>query len=125
MIKKNKYIVLSICRISLMDRYPTKYQKDTRKYPVFQAYLIGDDDVFIVHEDDINNIVDEQDFYEADSFFDFGDVEKITVVRNDTEESADVWIDKHNGWPVGTERTRRLERFVEGLMLPQQKKLPK
>ena len=121
--KKNKYIVLSICRESLIDGYPVKYQEDTKKYPVFQSHLVGDDDVFIVHKDDINKIVDEQDFYEADSFFEFGDVEEITVVRNDTEESADVWLDHNWGLQVGTTRDDRANKLAESLMIPNQEQI--
>lgn len=124
--KKNKYIVLSICRESLVDKYPIKYQQDTKRYPVFQSHLVGDDDIFIVHEDDINNIVDEQDFIEADDFFNFGDIAEMTVESIETEEMADVWIDKYHGSPVGTTRNRRENGLVVGLMIPnsgQQKRL--
>ena len=119
--KKNKYIVLSICRESLIDDYPVKYQQDTKQYPVFQSHLVDDDGVFIVHEDDINKIVDEQDFIQADVFFMFGDVEKMTVEYNKSDETADVWLDKHHGNPVGAERDRRESKSADGLMIPNQK----
>ena len=124
--KKDKYIVLSIAKQSLVHKYPAKYMRDTNQFPVFQSHLVDDDGVFIVHEDDLNNIVDEQDFIQADDFFIFGDVEKMTVEYNKSDETADVWLDKHYGNPVGTERDRRKSKSADGLMIPnsgQQKRL--
>lgn len=117
--KKDKYIVLSICRESLISGYPVKYQQDTKKYPVFQEYLDGEDDnIFIVHEADIGHIECELDSIEPYTFFDFGNVVKMTVESIDSEECADVWLDKHHGNPVGTERDRRESKSADGLMIP-------
>jgi hypothetical protein len=107
-IKTDKYFVLSIARADFVRNYPSKYQRDTKEHPVFQAHLGGEDaKVFIVHESNINSISDEQDFIEPDDFFEFGDINKMTVESEDSEETADVWRDHFAGQPVGTTRDQR------------------
>jgi hypothetical protein len=123
--KKLKCIVIRIARADIVDRYPEKYIEDTKRYPVLQNHLgyKEDDNIFIIHEDAIDNIIDEQDFITADDFFNCVQVESFEYEPTDSEDFMDAWIDKYFGvsQPVGTTRDRRIRdrRLAEQRLMKQ------
>lgn len=98
---KQKLYVLYIAKPELLEKYPTRYRRDTEKYPQLQLNLYGQDDRVIIISDPDKDVYDRTDICLEDDFFYKYPVDTMSITMNPDDDFVRLAIEKDLGLSIG------------------------